>query len=178
MVVRVHRLIAIMLLIESRGRIKANELAAALETSVRSIYRDIDVLAEAGIPIVTATGPNGGISLMEGYIVNLKQLNGDELVHLYLTGLGFHHGRQKESTLKLKNAMLKLEKTLPPAYREDITKAKNVFISMRHRGGTNRLCSLTLSCSVQRSGKGVRPELNTVRWTAGGLSGICSRTGW
>lgn len=127
MAVRVHRLIAIMLLIESRGRIKANELAAALETSVRSIYRDIDVLAEAGIPIVTATGPNGGISLMEGYIVNLKQLNGDELVHLYLTGLGFHQGRQKESTLKLKNAMLKLEKTLPPAYREDITKAKNVF---------------------------------------------------
>lgn len=127
MAVRVHRLIAIMLLIESRGKIKANELAAALETSVRSIYRDIDVLAEAGIPIVTATGPNGGISLMEGYTVNLRQLNGDELIHLYLTGLGFHQGLQKESTLKLKNALLKLEKTMPPAYREDITKAKNVF---------------------------------------------------
>ncbi|WP_260509843.1 helix-turn-helix transcriptional regulator [Paenibacillus typhae] len=116
-----------MLLIESRGKIKANELAAALETSVRSIYRDIDVLAEAGIPIVTATGPNGGISLMEGYTVNLRQLNGDELIHLYLTGLGFHQGLQKESTLKLKNALLKLEKTMPPAYRADITKAKNVF---------------------------------------------------
>lgn len=57
---RLHRLIAILLLIESRGKMKASELADALETSVRSIYRDIDVLAEAGLPMVTSTGPNGG----------------------------------------------------------------------------------------------------------------------
>lgn len=50
---RLHRLIAILLLVESRGKMKANELAQALETSVRSIYRDIDVLAEAGIPLLS-----------------------------------------------------------------------------------------------------------------------------
>ncbi|WP_082451830.1 helix-turn-helix transcriptional regulator [Paenibacillus ihuae] len=124
---RVHRLIAIILLIESRGRMKASELAAALETSVRSIYRDIDVLGEAGIPIVTSTGPNGGVSLMEGYTANLRQLNGDEVIHLYLTGMGFHSGRQSESRLQLNNALLKLEKTLPAPYQADIRKAKNVF---------------------------------------------------
>ncbi|AOK90456.1 hypothetical protein AOU00_11820 [Paenibacillus polymyxa] len=70
---RLHRLIAILLCIESRGRMKAKELALALETSVRSIYRDIDLLAEAGVPIVTASGPKGGIYLMEGYTANLKQ---------------------------------------------------------------------------------------------------------
>lgn len=124
---RVHRLIAIILLIESRGKMKASELAAALETSVRSIYRDIDVLGEAGIPMVTSTGPNGGISLMEGYTVNLRQLNGDEVIHLYLTGMGFHTGRQSESRIQLNNALLKLEKTLPAPYQADIRKAKKLF---------------------------------------------------
>ncbi|MGG1664248.1 helix-turn-helix transcriptional regulator [Brevibacillus sp. NRS-1366] len=124
---RLHRLIAILLLIESRGRMKAKDLAYALETSVRSIYRDIDVLAEAGIPIVTISGPSGGIQLMEGYTVNLKQLNGDEVIHLYLTGMGVYAGGQTETGLKLKNALLKLEKTLPPSYQTDIQKAKARF---------------------------------------------------
>lgn len=66
---RLHRLIAILLLVESRGKMKANDLAEALETSVRSIYRDIDVLAEAGIPLLSTPGPNGGISLMEGILL-------------------------------------------------------------------------------------------------------------
>ncbi|MFD2878558.1 helix-turn-helix transcriptional regulator [Paenibacillus rhizoplanae] len=80
---RLHRLIAILLLLESRGKMKANELSIALETSVRSIYRDIDVLAESGIPLVSTTGPNGGISLMEGYTVNLRRLQGEEVVQLF-----------------------------------------------------------------------------------------------
>lgn len=124
---RLHRLIAILLLIESRGRMKANDLALALETSVRSIYRDIDVLAEAGIPIVSTPGPNGGIALMEGYTVNLKQLNGEEVINLYLTGMGIYSGGQSESGLKLKATLLKLEKTLPASFQPDLLKAQSRF---------------------------------------------------
>lgn len=124
---RLHRLIAILLLIESRGKMKANELADALETSVRSIYRDIDVLAESGIPMVTTPGPGGGISLMEGYSINLQKLHGEEVVNLYLTGMGIPFDAQTESGLKLRNALLKLENTLPAAYQEDIHKAKTRF---------------------------------------------------
>lgn len=125
--VRLHRLIAILLLIESRGRMKAHELAHALETSVRSIYRDIDVLAEAGIPMVTTPGPQGGISLMEGYTVNLKQWHGEEVINLYLTGMGMYTGGGNESAVKLKNTLLKLEKTLPANYQADVEKAKRRF---------------------------------------------------
>ncbi|QGQ93927.1 WYL domain-containing protein [Paenibacillus psychroresistens] len=124
---RLHRLIAILILIESRGRMKAKDLAFALETSTRSIYRDIDILAEAGIPIVTTTGPSGGVYLMEGYTVNLKQLNGEDVVNLYLTGMGIYTGDQTESGMQLKNALLKLEKTLPDSYQSDIQKAKRRF---------------------------------------------------
>lgn len=125
---RLHRLIAILLLIESRGKMKANELAAALETSVRSIYRDIDALAESGIPLYTTTGPNGGISLMEGYTVNLRQLHGDEVVQLFLTGMGMPAGGSGETGLLLKNALLKLEASLPAPYLQDIRTAQSRFL--------------------------------------------------
>jgi len=125
--VRLHRLIAILLLLESRGIMKAADLAEALETSTRSIYRDIDVLAESGIPLRSTPGPKGGISLMEGYTVNLKQLNGEDVIQLYLTGMGIYSGGNAESGMKLRNALLKLEKTLPAAYQSDIRKAKSRF---------------------------------------------------
>ncbi|MGG4445163.1 helix-turn-helix transcriptional regulator [Brevibacillus porteri] len=124
---RLHRLIAILLLIESRGKMKAKELAIALETSVRSIYRDIDALSQAGIPIAATSGPSGGIYLMEGYTVNLKHLYVDDVVHLYLTGMGIHVGQDTETGHKLTSALLKLEKTLPQTYRPDIEKAKKRF---------------------------------------------------
>ncbi|MNO43112.1 HTH domain protein [compost metagenome] len=124
---RLHRLIAILLLVESRGRVKANDLALALETSVRSIYRDIDVLAEAGIPLLSTPGPNGGFSLMEGYTVNLNQLHGEDVINLYLTGMGIHAGGHTPSGLKLKATLLKLEKTVPASYQTDIQKAQSRF---------------------------------------------------
>ncbi|MFW6287987.1 MAG: helix-turn-helix transcriptional regulator, partial [bacterium] len=48
---KIHRLMAILLILDSKGKIKAKELADSLEVSVRTIYRDIDTLAEIGIPI-------------------------------------------------------------------------------------------------------------------------------
>jgi hypothetical protein len=85
---RLHRLIAILLLIESRGSIKTKELADALETSVRTIHRDIDILCESGIPITAATGPNGGIRFIEGYYVNINNLHCDDIISLFLCGIG------------------------------------------------------------------------------------------
>lgn len=153
---RLHRLIAILLLIESRGRMKAKELAIALETSVRSIYRDIDVLAEAGIPVVTTPGPSGGIYLMEGYTVNLKELHGEDVINLYLTGMGIYSGGQTESGLKLKNALLKLEKTLPTSYQSDIRIARTRFYFDDTPWWTERVsipCLETLRLVVWRSRK-------------------------
>jgi predicted DNA-binding transcriptional regulator YafY len=67
---RLHRLLGIIMLIDSRGIMKAGKLASILETSERTIYRDIDILCEAGIPITSIPGPNGGYSFMENYRIN------------------------------------------------------------------------------------------------------------
>lgn len=124
---RVHRLISILLLIESKGKIKAKELATKLETSVRTIYRDIDTLCEAGIPITTTTGPNGGIHFMEGFSAGISKLQKEDIVNLYLGSIGIKPDIQSDTGLKLQNALLKLEKNFPAKYNSDLQKAKERF---------------------------------------------------
>lgn len=59
--------------INQDGKVKAHDMAKALEVSCRTIYRDIDVLCEAGYPIVTTKGQQGGITFVKGYKLNLEQ---------------------------------------------------------------------------------------------------------
>jgi len=124
---RLHRMISILLLIESKGKVKAKELALELETSVRTIYRDIDALCEAGIPLTADSGPNGGIYFMEGYDVGIKNLQGEDIINLYLNGMGIKADRQSDMAMKLNNALLKLEKNIPHQLCDGINTIKRRF---------------------------------------------------
>lgn len=64
------RLFKIVYYILENGRITAPELAEKFEVSVRTIYRDIDVISSAGIPIYVTTGRNGGIQILENYVLD------------------------------------------------------------------------------------------------------------
>jgi predicted DNA-binding transcriptional regulator YafY len=64
---KLERLLAIVLLLINRKRVQAKELAEMFEVSLRTIYRDIDTINQAGIPIVTFQGAGGGIGIMESY---------------------------------------------------------------------------------------------------------------
>jgi predicted DNA-binding transcriptional regulator YafY len=61
--VRADRLLSLVLLLQSRGRLTAGQLAAELEVSVRTIYRDVVALGTAGIPVY---GDTGGFRLVDG----------------------------------------------------------------------------------------------------------------
>lgn len=63
-------------------KVKAQELAELFNVSVRTIYRDIETLSCAGIPVISQQGVNGGIHLMEGYRVDKQVLTKDELISL------------------------------------------------------------------------------------------------
>lgn len=78
---------SIVLLLQARGRLTADQLAAELEVSVRTIYRDIDALHEAGIPLIGAAGHDGGYRLVDGYRTRLDGLTDDEAGYLFLAGL-------------------------------------------------------------------------------------------
>lgn len=125
---KLNRLIAILLLMESRGNINANELARALEVSKRTIHRDIEELCQAGVPIASSAGQSGGYYLMNGYTSSLKSLCTDEIITLYLSGIGIHPQKHTESGTSLQNALLKLEKILSPTYTNDIKNVRQRFL--------------------------------------------------
>lgn len=78
------RLFRIVYYLLDKGRATAPELAEHFEVSVRTIYRDIDTLSGAGIPIYTETGRNGGIYLMKGFVLDKAVLSDEEKQEILL----------------------------------------------------------------------------------------------
>ncbi len=69
-ILKINRLLGITILLLNRETVKAKELAERFGVSTRTIYRDIDVLSSAGVPVFTNKGNGGGISLLENYSLN------------------------------------------------------------------------------------------------------------
>ena len=67
---QIHRLVAMIYLLLERQRMTAKELAEHFEVSTRTVYRDVEALAQAGIPIYASKGQGGGISLTEQCSIN------------------------------------------------------------------------------------------------------------
>ena len=76
---KLDRLVSILVLLLRKEKVQAKELAELFEVSVRTIYRDIEAINLAGIPIVTYQGVNGGIGIAEGYRLDKSVLTEDEM---------------------------------------------------------------------------------------------------
>ncbi|GGZ48544.1 transcriptional regulator [Streptomyces inusitatus] len=110
------RLLSILLLLQTRGLVPATALAERLEVSVRTIYRDVEALSAAGVPVYAERGRHGGITLLPGYRTDVTGLTEDESRALFvLAAQGAHTALGLDRALG--SALRKIMAALPEPHR-------------------------------------------------------------
>lgn len=115
---RADRLLSLLMLLQTRERMTAQQLAKELEVSERTIYRDVDALSAAGVPVYAERGPGGGCALLDSYRTNLTGLTEDEVRALFMLSIPSPLAELGVGQ-ELKAALLKLSAALPAARRQD-----------------------------------------------------------
>ncbi|MGR6972862.1 helix-turn-helix transcriptional regulator [Streptomyces cynarae] len=130
------RLLSILLLLQTRGRVPAHELAERLEVSVRTIYRDIEALSASGVPVYAERGRHGGIELLAGFRTDVTGLTADESRALFiLAAQGAHAALGLDAALG--SALRKVMAALPAPHRPaaEATSRRILVDATRWKGG-------------------------------------------
>ncbi|GHB66911.1 transcriptional regulator [Streptomyces viridiviolaceus] len=130
------RLLSVLLLLQTRGRVPARELAERLEVSVRTIYRDVEALSASGVPVYAERGRHGGIELLAGFRTDVTGLTADESRALFvLAAQGAHAALGLDEALG--SALRKVMAALPEPHRPAAeTASRRILVdATRWKGG-------------------------------------------
>ncbi|MFD7816194.1 helix-turn-helix transcriptional regulator [Streptomyces sp. NPDC059785] len=139
------RLLSILLLLQTRGRVTAPELAERLEVSVRTVYRDVEALSAAGVPVYTERGRHGGIELLAGFRTDVTGLTADESRALFVLAAQDAHAALGLDAA-LASALRKVMAALPAPHRPaaDLTGRRVLVDATRWLGGPRRAVDLAV----------------------------------
>lgn len=124
---RADRLVSLLLLLQSRGRVTAAEAAAELEVSVPTVRRDLEALSVAGVPVYAQPGRGGGWSLVGGARTDLSGLSAPEVHALFLLA-----GPGQDVSPAVRSALRKLVRALPSTFRAE-AEAASAAVVLDHR---------------------------------------------
>jgi predicted DNA-binding transcriptional regulator YafY len=123
---RASRLLSVVLLLQDRGRLTAQQIAAELDVSVRTVYRDIEALGAAGVPVYAELGANGGYQLVDGYRTRLTGLTPQEAGTIFLAGIPDAAAELGLGAV-LTTAELKLRAALPARLSRHVDEIRDRF---------------------------------------------------
>ncbi len=122
---RADRLLSILMLLQARGRMTAHELASELEVSERTVYRDLEALHAAGVPVLAERGPGGGCALPDKYRTDLTGLTEQEVRGLFISVVpGTLSALGLDKTIEA--ALLKLSASLPAVQRKGAERVRGL----------------------------------------------------
>jgi predicted DNA-binding transcriptional regulator YafY len=124
---RSDRLLGLLLQLSDREAISATRLAGHFEVSVRTVYRDIDALAELGIPVYAETGRNGGFRLVEGYRLPPVMFTEGEAISLILGVALLASLPTRPHATDLVSAEGKLRAALPATLQQTLREARRLI---------------------------------------------------
>lgn len=136
---KIDRLVSIIMILLDKRRVGARELANIFEVSTRTIYRDIDAINMAGIPIHSTSGVGGGFEIMPEYKIDQKFFSADDLSVL-LMGLSSLSGmvRGKE----IVHALAKVKSFIPTEKAKEIElKVNQISIDLNQWAGNRNIQS-------------------------------------
>jgi predicted DNA-binding transcriptional regulator YafY len=123
---RASRLLSVVLLLQDRGRLTAQQIADELDVSVRTVYRDIGALGTAGVPVYGELGANGGYQLVDGYRTRLTGLTPQEAGTIFLAGVPDAAAELGLGAV-LTTAELKLRAALPARLSRHVDEVRDRF---------------------------------------------------
>lgn len=142
---KLDRLVSILVLLLRKEKVQAKELAQLFEVSVRTIYRDIEAINLAGIPIVTYQGTNGGIGIAEGYRLDKSVLTEDEMSTIFTTLNG-------------------ISSTMPDKKYEVLTeKLRNIIPSKQLENMDSKVKQLIIDFFPWGAGKGLKESVALIK---------------
>ncbi len=143
--VKSDRLLGLLLLLQAHGQLPAPELASRLEVSVRTVFRDVEALSAAGVPVYAGRGRNGGIALMPGYRTDVTGMTADEARALFVLLTGRTH-TELGLGQAFGSALRKLMAGLPAPHRDaaDLVSRRIMVDPVRWRSGPRPPADLTV----------------------------------
>lgn len=179
---KIDRLLGIVTTLLQCDKITAPELAGRFEVSRRTIYRDIDDICKAGIPIISVQGGDGGISISDGYKLDKSVLTVDELQNI-ITGLKSlgsvsdaariemlinKLSPKNEAVVSLKdNILIDLSSHYKSSLSEKITMLKRAI-------SENKLVNFDYYSEKGQMNRTIEPYFLTFKWTAWYVFGYCT----